>query len=75
MGKLKFALFSSRHIYEGTHIGKPGIGHHRCDAIKIELLNQDASEQVLLDVDGEPLGKLPLEVELIPGALEVFVPG
>jgi YegS/Rv2252/BmrU family lipid kinase len=73
-GKLKFALFSSSHIYDGTHIGHPDVQHFRCDKIEIELLNQDALDKVLLDVDGEPLGKLPLTVELIPGALEVFVP-
>lgn len=73
-GKLKFAIFSSSHIYEGTHIGHPDVQHFRCDKIEIELMNQDALDKVLLDVDGEPLGKLPLTVELIPGALEVFVP-
>ncbi|MEO5728549.1 MAG: ATP-binding cassette domain-containing protein [Byssovorax sp.] len=29
---------------------------------------------LLLDVDGEPLGKLPLSVEVMPGALSVFAP-
>jgi diacylglycerol kinase (ATP) len=40
----------------------------------LELLNKEAVDRFLLDVDGEPLGRMPLTIELVPGALEVFVP-
>jgi YegS/Rv2252/BmrU family lipid kinase len=72
--KLRFAIESSTRIYTGEHIGKPGIEHFRCDKIKVELLNGDIADRFLLDVDGEPLGRLPMEIELIPGAVEVLVP-
>jgi YegS/Rv2252/BmrU family lipid kinase len=72
--KLRFAYVSSTRIYKGTHIGHPDVHHHRCDRIKVELLNESVADRFLLDVDGEPLGRLPLEIELIPGALNVLCP-
>jgi diacylglycerol kinase (ATP) len=71
--KLRFALESSR-IYSGDHIGKGDVEHHRCDRISITLRNTEVADRFLLDVDGEPLGRLPMEIELIPGAIEVLVP-
>jgi diacylglycerol kinase (ATP) len=35
----------------------------------LDLLNEDAREVYLLDVDGEPMGELPLTVEVVPKAL------
>jgi diacylglycerol kinase (ATP) len=40
----------------------------------MELLNKDVRESFLLDIDGEPLGRMPLTIEIVPAALEVFVP-
>lgn len=71
--KLKFALSSSR-IYTGKHIGQPDVVHFPCERITIELENQDAAEHFLLDVDGEPLGKLPITIEAVPRALRILVP-
>ncbi len=72
--KLRFAVESSTRIYSGDHIGKEGVQHLRCDKITVTLQNTDIADRFLLDVDGEPLGRLPMEIELIPGALEVLVP-
>lgn len=72
--KIRFAIEASTTIYTGAHIGKPGIDHFRCDKIKVDLLNTAAADRFLLDVDGEPLGRLPIEIELIPGAIDVLVP-
>jgi YegS/Rv2252/BmrU family lipid kinase len=72
--KLRFALESSARIYTGDHIGKQGVQHFRCDKLTLELLNEDVGDRFLLDVDGEPLGRLPLGIELIPAALDVLVP-
>jgi YegS/Rv2252/BmrU family lipid kinase len=72
--KLRFAMVSSSRIYTGEHIGHPDVRHFRCDSIKMELKNQAAAAKFLLDVDGEPLGRMPLEIELCPGAIEVLVP-
>ena len=71
-GKLAFATFSRR-IYEGTHLSAPGVQHFGCDGIKIDLENEGARGVFLLDVDGEPLGGLPIEVELVKGALTLRV--
>jgi len=71
--RLNFAMGSSK-IYTGAHMKSPETKHFRCDKITIELVNKGIHDKYLLDVDGEPLGKLPLEVELMPRALEVFAP-
>jgi len=71
--RLNFAMGSSK-IYTGAHLKSPETKHFRCDKITIELANQSIRDKFLLDVDGEPLGKLPLEVEVMPRALEVFAP-
>jgi YegS/Rv2252/BmrU family lipid kinase len=70
--KLKF-MVSSLAIYGGSHIGKPGVEHHRCDRIEIDLRNEAIRDEFPLDVDGEPLGTLPLRVEVVPKAIEVLV--
>jgi len=71
--RLKFAMASSA-IYSGAHLKSPDVRHFRCQKIELRLLNQGANEVFLLDVDGEPLGGLPLEVELLPSALTVLAP-
>ena len=68
--KISFAL-SSRRIYDGKHLSSPGAEHFACDRIAMDLDNEEARSVFLLDVDGEPLGGLPLEVELVPLALTV----
>ena len=71
-GKLAFAAFSRR-IYEGRHLDAPGVVHFACDRIAIDLDNERARSVFLLDVDGEPLGGLPIEIELVPRALRLRV--
>ena len=71
--KVKFALTSSR-IYTGKHIGHPDVEHFPCDRIQIELENERVDNRFLLDVDGEPLGKLPITIEVVPRALPLLVP-
>jgi diacylglycerol kinase (ATP) len=68
--KLAFATFSRR-IYDASHLALPGVQHFACDRLALDLENERAREVFLLDVDGEPLGGLPLEVELVPKALNV----
>lgn len=69
----KFFLESSK-VYTGSHLKNPGVKHFRCDKFEAKLLNQAASDAFLLDVDGEPLGRLPISIEIIPNAIEVFAP-
>lgn len=71
--RLRFFMVSSR-MYTGTHVHSLDVKHYRCDRIEIELLNKDITDRFLLDVDGEPLGTLPISIEMVPSAIEVFVP-
>jgi diacylglycerol kinase (ATP) len=66
--KLGFAM-TSRGIYTGAHIGQNGTVHLRGQKIVLDLANEDARSVYLLDVDGEPMGGLPLTVEVVPKAL------
>ena len=66
--KLGFAM-TSRGIYTGKHIGTGGTVHLRGEKIMLDLANEDARAVYLLDVDGEPMGGLPLTVEVVPKAL------
>jgi diacylglycerol kinase family enzyme len=66
--KLGFAL-TSRGIYTGSHMKDAGTVHVRGEKFVIELMNDDARDVFLLDVDGEPKGSLPLTVEVVPKAL------
>jgi diacylglycerol kinase family enzyme len=71
--RLRFALASSG-MYTGDHLRNPQVRHFRCERIEIDLLNEDAADRFLLDVDGEPLGRLPIAVTVEPRALEVMAP-
>jgi diacylglycerol kinase (ATP) len=71
--KLGFLTFS-RKIYDGSHMRHPQVKHLRADRVRVELENERIRDKYLLDVDGEPLGKLPIDVVVDPGALEVLVP-
>ena len=66
--KLGFAM-TSRGVYTGSHIGQPGTVHLRGQKFTLDLANEDARAMFLLDVDGEPMGGLPLTVEVVPKAL------
>jgi diacylglycerol kinase (ATP) len=72
-GRLRFAAISSR-IYGGTHLSAPEVSHFRCDRVSVELLGGADPARFCLDVDGEPLGRLPITVQILPGALPVLLP-
>ncbi len=72
-GRARFAAVSSR-MYGGTHLTAPEVRHFRCDRIRIELLGGADPSRFCLDVDGEPLGRLPIEVQILPAKLPVLVP-
>ena len=71
--KLKFAMDSSA-IYKGKHLNHPQVRHFRCQKLRLSLLNEEAQDVFLNDADGEPLGGLPLEIEVLPKALSVLTP-
>lgn len=66
--KIGFALTSGS-IYSGDHVRQPGTVHLRGQKFRLELVNSSAKDVYLLDVDGEPMGGLPLDVEIVPQAL------
>ena len=70
--RFKFAV-SSLSIYSGSHINSPEVEVLECDGIDIELRNDSIRDIYPLDVDGEPLGTLPVSIDLVPQAIEVFV--
>jgi len=71
--KVGFALTSNA-IYSGGHMKSPSTVHLRGEKFELELENSEALPHFLLDLDGEPLGPLPIKVSLEPGALALRVP-
>jgi diacylglycerol kinase (ATP) len=61
----------SQHIYKGSHLGRPGVTVARGKVVEAEPMA--ASTEVLVDMDGETPGRLPLRAELAPGALRLRV--
>lgn len=60
-----------RSVYAGRHLQEPTVHHFPCERIELKLDNAAAERRFLLDVDGDALGSLPLEVEVVPGLLRV----
>jgi YegS/Rv2252/BmrU family lipid kinase len=69
MSKIQ-TLSLSGSIYRGAHLSKAGVRHYRCRHIEARTTRPGES---LLDVDGEQPGALPLEIDLLPGALHLLV--
>jgi YegS/Rv2252/BmrU family lipid kinase len=58
-------------LYQGTHLSVPGVLLHRARRIELEPLGEPA----LGEIDGEPVAHLPMTVEVVPGALQVWGAG
>ncbi|MBI4701285.1 MAG: diacylglycerol kinase family lipid kinase [Deltaproteobacteria bacterium] len=71
-GKISF-LLSSLAIYSGEHVRNPEVHVWSGERIEVRLRNEEIRRSFLLDVDGEPLGQLPIDVQLVPRAIEVLV--
>jgi len=56
-------------LYRGTHLRYAECTEHRGRRIEAKLLGHGPG---LLDVDGEPLGELPVEIDVLPGAIRLF---
>ncbi|MCX6373698.1 MAG: diacylglycerol kinase family lipid kinase [Actinobacteria bacterium] len=65
-------------VYSGTHLSEPGVHHFACRAVRLEAVDPPPAPPrggvFPLDVDGEALGDVPLEVSLIARALSVRAP-
>lgn len=75
MGDFGFGdlVTSGRRLYKGTHLSMAKVSSRRAKVIEAEAI--EAGANVELDVDGEPLGRLPARFEIVPAALSMIVPG
>lgn len=64
-------LANSYRLYLGTHLGMSEVRHARARRVKAEPVD---GAEVKLEVDGELVGRLPAEFEILPGALSVRCP-
>lgn len=55
-------------LFEGRHIEHPNVSRHGGRRFQVS-----SPKDALVDVDGETIGKLPLTVQILPGALQVKV--
>lgn len=55
-----------------SHVNHPKVAYFRTAAAQVSAV--DASQEVLVQTDGEVAGKLPLECRVVPRALRVIVP-
>lgn len=58
-------------VYTGRHLDEPTVHHFPCHRIELSLDNKTAERRFLLDVDGDALGSLPLQIEMAAGRLRV----
>jgi YegS/Rv2252/BmrU family lipid kinase len=57
-------------LYRGTHLEVEGVSFRQGRVVEVEPLAGD----VPIEVDGEPLGRVPLRVEVVPGAIKLLGP-
>jgi diacylglycerol kinase (ATP) len=67
MSRIAFLRIFPR-VFAGTHVTDPRVSIHRARRIRIE------AEGVVAYADGERVSKLPVDVEVAPGALSVLAP-
>ncbi len=56
-------------IYTGTHLSHPKIS--LIQGKKIEAIPEDPNENILIEIDGEQVGKLPATFEIVPKGISV----
>jgi diacylglycerol kinase (ATP) len=54
-------------LYDGGHVALPEVSVRRGTRVEVEPLA--AAAEVPMEVDGEPIGRLPAHFELLPGAI------
>lgn len=57
-------------IYRGTHLRRPFVHHCRARRVEARLSREG---EMLIDLDGEQPGRLPLEATVLPGAIAVIL--
>ncbi len=66
-GRLRLLRLLPR-VYQGTHASVPEVSMFRVRSVQL------ASPGVTAYADGDPIGTLPLDIEVVPAALTVFAP-
>jgi YegS/Rv2252/BmrU family lipid kinase len=68
------SIFTNAHrLYLGTHLRMSQVHHTRARRVSVSVADESGVE-VLLEVDGELVGRLPATFEVLPRALRVRVP-
>jgi diacylglycerol kinase (ATP) len=73
LGIMQLMTGFARQVYSGAHLKTKGISVRRAKVVEAEAV--DPNDKVEFDVDGEHLGRLPARFEIVPGALNLVVPG
>jgi YegS/Rv2252/BmrU family lipid kinase len=60
-------LLQSGRIYKGTHLDLPGVV-----AVRGRVVSAECDEECLIDIDGEAPGRLPVEITILPSALQLI---
>lgn len=55
-------------LYGGTHLGVDGVSYRQGRCVEVAAL----AGEIPIEVDGEPLGRVPLRVEVVPGAVKML---
>lgn len=66
-GRLRLLRLLPR-VYAGTHASVPEVAMHRVRSVRL------SSPRVTAYADGDPIGSLPLTIDVAPAALTVFAP-
>ena len=56
-------------LYNGTILTHPKVKAYRAKRVEAT-----SNETVLIEIDGEPVGRLPVEISIIPKAVRVLIP-
>ncbi|MEX1079105.1 MAG: YegS/Rv2252/BmrU family lipid kinase [Homoserinimonas sp.] len=67
LSRLAFLRIFPR-VFQGTHITDPRVTIYRGRNIRVE------ADGIVAYADGERIGRMPVDIEAVPGALRVFAP-
>lgn len=67
MGRLRLLRLLPT-VYRGTHIAAPEVATYRARRVRLDAADVTAY------ADGDPVGALPITIDIVPRALRVFVP-
>jgi YegS/Rv2252/BmrU family lipid kinase len=65
------AIMDMRHVYDGTHIGRPWVTVLRTERVSVTPLEDDP---LLFDIEGEQVGQAPATLTCLPAAIRLAAP-